>query len=33
VLYVDGEDEVLDLSQEQWLMLDDTSRDQVTLFS
>ncbi|GJS74018.1 armadillo-type fold protein [Tanacetum coccineum] len=30
VLYADGDEEVLDLSQERWLMLDDTSRDQVT---
>nr|GEW42447.1 armadillo-type fold [Tanacetum cinerariifolium] len=28
VLYADGDEEVLDLSQERWLMLDDTSRDQ-----
>ena len=33
VLYADGDEEMLDLEQERWLMLDDTSRDQVTVFS
>ncbi|PWA69869.1 Armadillo-type fold [Artemisia annua] len=28
VLYADGDEEVLDLKQERWLMLEDTSRDQ-----